>query len=305
MPLSDIDYDLYSIEVRNSGNARAQNVKIKLTQSEELEVRNWVVDTIPSSIPYQEIESENAIDLNVANFFPDDQIKISIVVSRGRIEPPFVSVRSDGSNGIRKVKAPAGTDERDVRRDLLSLALTLIFAQFFISFILMRFSNWRAKKNYKKRMENAFHPSRNNLGFLLLHSGSYDLAKQLFEKAIMEGDTYPLTFSNLMLAKYFLNEVDDIERLIHSSRWPSGADHDRAVLAFNEALYFLNEGDEDKGMELLEEALSLSAEIKKYCEFSAIVGDLIGKVPKIQISIDRSSAVVAKKPTWREWLTPA
>lgn len=254
-----------SFTIKNLGGVAAKNVVISL-MLKEAEINDIAIN---SSIGLKEKSREktkNSLKITYSNFMPNEKVTINLILSKQ--EKPTVDVRSDlslGQDSSELILVNSNfLDLNKASEKIVPVSALLVLCLFLIFYI-----RW---VKYIKGAKFFNHTSKNNAGFVLLHSGLTDQAEKIFLSAIDNGEYSQLTLSNLALCQAIKGEFNTADALLKATNFDTESKHGKAVVLFNKALIKLIVGDKQASQELLKESIQLSSkEIKRYCQLSILL----------------------------------
>lgn len=259
------DFTFSSIEISNSGNVAASNVIIVVT-SKLAEIRDLA---ITASEGLQEISRDrtpNGLRLTYKTLLPKESVTLNIILTAP--EDIKADVRSDATLG-KEVDRYVGSS--DPARNKWNRIAELVVPGSGLVALLMLLAGVRLFR----RSGMSLNSSRNNTGFLMLHSGLIAGAESIFWAAIKDGDCNPITLSNYALCKAALGEFEEAEKYIASANFIGSSGHAKAVVIFNQAIIHLLSGQKDEAANLLKNSINYSKkEIPRYCVHSKFLDEV-------------------------------
>lgn len=250
-----------TLTIQNLGGVPAKNVIVSITLK-EADIKDVSINTnIGLKEKSQEIKKKS-LKVIYGNFMPDEKVMINLILSKA--EKPEIDVRSDSSLGqdgnnlvqtTKKANFLNRLSEKIV--PLSAMLVTFLFTWIFIK------SKGVTLLNLK---------SRNNAGFVLVHSGLTDQAEKIFLLAVDHGDYSRVTLSNLALCQAIKGNTNKAEALLKATDFDVESKHGKAVVLFNKALIKLIENEKQEALDYLKQAIQLSPkEIRKYCKLSILL----------------------------------
>jgi hypothetical protein len=256
------DFSFSSIEVSNAGNLAAQNVEINIS-SKSAEIRDFAVTVSDGLKEVFREKTDNGLHIKYATLLPKEVVTFNLILSAP--ESIIVSVRSDDSRGEQvdrnvTTKSPALSNWNRIAELTIPVGSTLAIVAMTASLLLLRRFNRKSSDGH-----DYDYSSRNNTGFLMLHSGLVDKAESVFSAAIQAGQCDQHTLANYALCKAAQGEFDEANRLISAAEFRPNSGHRKAIILFNQALIFFLNGDKDNFLKTLKESLLYSkSEIVSY-----------------------------------------
>jgi Tfp pilus assembly protein PilF len=120
--------------------------------------------------------------------------------------------------------------------------------------------------------------SLNNFAFVLLHQGDVAKAKHLLESAINKGEGGSHVLANYALCLAASGDSTQVNKYISASEFYASSDHDKSIVLFNKAIISLTQGNEEKFINELKEAVKKSKnEIFSYLNYSEFTKEIIKK----------------------------
>lgn len=254
------DIAFATITVENDGGLAAKRVSLLVT-FKTAEIRDLsVVTKVGSRDSTRRVKPKSA-ELTFETIVPKESITLNLLLSSP--ERPSISVRSEASLGLEGPLERRSSARMSKINEFLAYAvpLTGVLLGTFVALVTALMRRW----GYLELLSS----DRNNAGFLLLHHGFVDDARDILTSALHAGRYDPYTLSNLALCKALKGEYEPARRLLRAAEFRERSGHGKAVVLFNEALVFLVEGKKDEAMATLKKALASSpAQIRRYCQRS-------------------------------------
>ncbi|MFL6674244.1 MAG: tetratricopeptide repeat protein [Massilia sp.] len=258
------DLAFSTLTISNRGGAPAKNVSI-VVSLKSAEIRDYAVDSNSAIKELDRSHAKSGLRLKYEAILPKDIITVNLLLST--LEKPAIEVRSDTKIGEEVLVSSNDSDKVKIgRAQFLLKSLPSAAAALLLGIVLLYIAN---------RILLLSSKSRNNTGFLLLHSGLTDEADAVLSAAVREGSADLYTLSNYALCKGVKGNLDDARKLIHAANFREQSGHAKAVVRFNEGLIHLFSGDKANALVSLQEAVHLSPKnIKRYCQRSILADPL-------------------------------
>ncbi|EHZ2645124.1 hypothetical protein K5N42_001738 [Vibrio parahaemolyticus] len=209
--------------------------------------------------------SDNKLKLTIGTLLSDETISLTYLLDNS-VDIDF-TLRSNSSLGESGSPYSKIRDEESSWLKILKATISL--ASVFGSFLLLLIF-----RGYIKEFSTGL--GRNNVGFVLLHSGAYELAESIFLDSIKNGKNTEYAYSNYAAALAVQGKVNDVHKYIRAGEYVAQASHTKAVLEMNKAIVSYHKGDFKEAKEQLELALALSkAPIKNYIAKSVIFDGMV------------------------------
>jgi len=266
-----------TLNIRNDGQQKAQSVVIEgdVTPSAQLIEKNIsfssgrATDFIDQSTPQK-------LRVIVPTFFPGDRVSIPILISGSAPNNFSVSVHSNEKMATRDKTgnlAPSG---------FVNIK-TLIFAVMVTAFVGYSVNILIDYRRYKKKREqlnslsrrSSFTPSKNNLGFLMMHNELLGEAEELFRKDIGTGDADLITIAHLAALEAIKENSDLSDKLFAAADWPTTDQHTRANISLDRFIAAASKRAFSEAEIHLLDAIRLSSDIIEYLENSKLIKRLV------------------------------
>ncbi len=277
-----VKVSLFWLRVKNNGDAPSKQVEISVKFPDGIKVRAHKV--VSSNAPLAKINQVSSEGHNLVfatdNLLPDESISISLMIDSAFAAKPDVIVRSSNTIGELYKSSPAKNNSvlSVLNRTIIVTTIPLLTGLSSLLVLLI----FRLRK-----FNLSLFSSKNNAGFVLLHKGNYQLAQEIFKSAIITEGAEPILLSNFALSSALSGEVNVALSTIESAEWWASLGRQKAIVYFNKALIYGQNGDEALCLEALKKAFELSpSDIKSYCEMSTIVIELSSKYSSVKKEIE-------------------
>lgn len=251
------DFTFSSVEVSNSGNVAANNVVVVVT-SKVAEIRDLAITASEGLQELSRDRTPKGLRLRYKTLLPKESVNLNLILTMP--EDVKVDVRSDATLGKQVGRYNEYLDS--TRNDWNRIAELIVPAGGLLAVLVLI-----ACLRIFGRTGLIYIPaSKNNAGFLLLHSGLAARAEIIFRSAIREGDCNPITLSNYALCMAALGNFDEAKKYMDSAKFRKSYGHAKAVIIFNQSLICLLANEKDEAARLLKESVDYSKkEILRYC----------------------------------------
>ena len=256
-----------TIVARNAGSVAARSVRLVIDAGPATRIRDRRITLSSGAAGTYSIAdtSRGRLALTIPVFAAAEQVTIGLLLdSPGNA--PTVSMKSDASIGAvdARERPKTGGVLQSIMDDVPLYFGGLVLLQGLLLIILRTLRGSSTYDGYG---------SRNNAGFLLLHSGQVAEAVRHFQSAIDShgaNDSHP--FANLALALELAGDPSRADQMLKAAAFYASTSHQKALVAFNRGLLQFNRGQIADGQEALGEALQHSKkEVMRYLGFSEIV----------------------------------
>jgi tetratricopeptide (TPR) repeat protein len=138
----------------------------------------------------------------------------------------------------------------------------------------------------------------NNTAFVLIQEGLIKEAHALLSKAIAIGRGDSHSFANYGLVRGLEGDTEGARKHFDIAKWWARTPHERAVIAYNEAILLIHEeGPKAEIINLLRKAFALSrSAIAEYCDLNVMIKDAAQRIPDIWSLIEREKN---RQKRWR------
>lgn len=273
---------LLTIRVGNLGSKEANSTELAIKFEKDVSVLDKQIKM--SSAPAGKFE-DHSKESNVVNlFFPallaGETATISLMVDTPIQKTPEIGLRSAvsiGNEGPFIIEKPQEINRKEsFGKALVALVPIAAFLQLFLVGLL--------SGKFRSRISRFIPTTRsiNNTAFLYIHQGLHKEAEQLLRNQIRTSGADAISLANYDLALCLNSKMEEGKKRLKATEWYSRLNHEKAVVAFNNALVSFTEDKLEEGKNYLEEALKLNKhEITRYCEFSELVKMYKEKYPEI------------------------
>ncbi|HVK94675.1 MAG TPA: tetratricopeptide repeat protein [Noviherbaspirillum sp.] len=255
-----------SLTLSNVGGAAAKHVLVSVAL-ETSEIKDLAISTAKGLRETTRERTPNRIRLVYDNLLPQEQVTINLLLTKE--ERPTVSVRSDASLGQEIQQLDGKGNESKSKLNIVAQKLVPLMSAATILLAIGLFSYLRRRGI---GIISGRDSDRNNTGFVLLHSGLTAEAEITFSEAIRAGNFDHFTLSNAALCKAVQGKPDEANGLLKAATFSKAMGHAKAVILFNEGLIHLQQGDKQRAISLLKEAILLSPkQVPHYCQMSVLL----------------------------------
>jgi hypothetical protein len=273
---------LLTIRVGNLGSKEANNTELAIKFEKDVSVLDKQIKM--SSAPAGKFEDHskenNAVHLYFPTLLAGETATISLMVDTPIQKIPEIGLRSAasiGKEGPFILEKPLETNKKEsFGKALVALVPIAAFLQLFLLGLL----SGKVRSRIRRFIPTT--RSINNTAFLYIHQGLQKDAEQLLENEIRTSGADAFSLANYGLALCLNGKMEEGKKRLNASEWYSRLNHEKAVVAFNNALVALTEDDIEGGKKHLHNALKLNKhEITRYCEFSELVKMFKEEYPEI------------------------
>lgn len=273
---------LLTIRVGNLGSKEANSTELAIKFEKDVSILDKQIKM--SSAPAGKFEDHSKVSNAVNLYFPvllaGETATVSLMVDTPIQKIPEIGLRSAvsiGKEGPFILEKPQETNKKELfGKALVALVPIAAFLQLFLVGLLSR----KIRSHIRR-----FIPitrSINNTAFLYIHQGLLKDAEQLLKNEITTRGADAFSLANYGLALCLNGKIEEGKKRLKATEWYSRLNHEKAVVAFNNALVALAEDDLEEGKKYLDVALKLSKhEITRYCKFSELVKMYKEKYPEI------------------------
>ena len=261
-----------TVRFANVGNVAANSVVGTLETSAE------ILEFNVSSEPGTKIQTaldQNTISLTLDHILPGETISITYLLPRESLVD--FTLRSDKSFGSKGSLTRIELEPRSFLNTLVGNLLPLLI----LITLAMSVSVGIFFKKVSREISRG--NSKNNIGFVLLHSGCFEEAKAALKNAILEGEEGAHALANLASCLALSGDFDSARRYLDAAEFLARTKHEKAVCKFNGSIVSNAAHEFDDGQKLFDEALELSSsEIKSYCRSSKVWDQMVVADPSIR-----------------------
>jgi hypothetical protein len=264
-----------SAKIANTGGQAAKNVTavFKILDSNFMEFKANSSSGGDQSTKIS--DDKKTVMLSVKSLLPGEIINTAFLLSKeAKVD---VQLRSDNSIGkAGQTYRVENTKKDKINRFLgdfvpLLIVMTMLPLLFIIKYI----------------RNSAYGYSKNNVGFVLLHSGLNKEANEILNAAVRNGEGGSLAISNYALTLAINNNIVDAQKYIVAAGFLARGKLDRAVIKFNFAIISFLGGNEKITIQYLNESIQLSKrEILNYCKYSVHIKDIMNKCNDVKTLIE-------------------
>lgn len=247
----------------NIGGKAAQNVTAVVNTGYAKLLEYKVTSESNANVVSEQI-SDNKLKLTIGTLLSDETISLTYLLDNS-VDIDF-TLRSNSSMGEAGYPYSKLRDEQSAWLNILkaTISLSSVFGSLVLLLLL---------RGYIKEFTTGL--GKNNVGFVLLHSGVYDQAARIFLDSIKNGRDTELAYSNYAAALALQGNVDEAPKYIRAGEYIAQTSHTKAVLEMNKAIVSYHKGDFDRAKEQLEKAVALSKKrIKNYIAKSIIFDEM-------------------------------
>lgn len=225
-------------------------------------------------------ETDQQIDFSMPCLHPNERVAVSFLLESLVSPEPSISLKSSKSIGKKlSFTGPTAPEKASLLRRILS-SLTPLFFGLIMTLALLLTVKFRLLPRLPRSS------CLNNNGFVFLHKNLNDLAERLLQRAVEQGENGPHAISNYATSLAIAGKGADALKYVEAAEFLARSPHEKAVVAFNQALISLNAQDTQSARKQLEKALALSKkEISFYCRSSSLFLDLTATEPDIRALI--------------------
>lgn len=258
-----------NIILENIGAKKAENVKIEIHSASknisEAKASSSLGGTINSA---QAKIVDGTVNFSIPTLLPEERISISLLLNTASLSKPDVTIRSDSS--VAKLSTPNKLESKKETNEFLPKLLVILITVFLPMAVILIL---KLKKYSPNRVD-----SLNNFAFVLLHQGDVAKAKNLLESAINKGEGGSHVLANYALCLAASGDSTQANKYISASEFYASSDHDKSIVLFNKAIISLTQGNEEKFINELKEAVKKSKnEIFSYLNYSEFTKEIIKK----------------------------
>ena len=261
-----------SLKFSNIGSEPAKNVSAefhsKTAEILEFKITNEGGAEIDKTIS----KDKSSVSLNVKTLLPNEIVSITYLLNKeSSLEFKMRSERSIGKPGaIYKVEKSRSSILNDFFGDFIPFLIFIAIMPLFFMFKFLRRSI-------------SIGSSKNNIGFVLLHTGQPDEAVTVLKHAIENGEDGSHALANYAAALAVQDELDKSQKYIEAARFLARTKHEIAICDFNNTIIEHVAGNNEKSQSFFKSALSLSkSEILSYAEKSLLLKEMIVKNVKLK-----------------------
>lgn len=250
-----------SVELRNVGDLPASNV-VAMIKVPAGTVQDIEIDAALAPGIEQEIEGGQVV-LKFTRLLPSEAVTVNLLSTWPGA--PSVVMRSDNSIGRAASPVPVSVAKDKSRANRVAAVLVPISAAIFTLVGVWWTLRFRKVLDHSR----AVFPNRNNAAFVLLHGGLVEEASRILASSLKEGSYDAHILSNMAVCEQLVGEDGKAKGYVNAARFVGKTKHTDAVVAFNEAIISILDGDVSRFKERLAHAYSQSPlEIKRYIENS-------------------------------------
>lgn len=262
-------YTFSSVRVANTGDAPAKDVTLTVLNSKGATLESHSVATSRSRpMVYIRRNSQGFLTVTLPVLLPSEALDLAVLyTARGPVVPEVI-VKS--SNSLAKRYLPQASNPWSER-------LRLFFA-FLIVAIVPVFLAKMARRNMGIFLD--LMPSKNDSGFLILHSGLAKEASDIFGEAIKSGSNGSLILSNYGASLAILGEHDRADRLIYTAEEWAKTPNQRGTVLLNRAIAEFCVGKVDQALDSMKDAKRASTGIETYFRRSKLCQELFANNPE-------------------------
>ncbi|MGF6116677.1 hypothetical protein ABIE30_000655 [Janthinobacterium lividum] len=246
--------------IRNQGGVTAKNVVLKI-DFPSASITDYSIESASGLKPKsQSIDKQKAVFV-FETLVPSDAVTVGLLTTTS--ETPEISLRSNDSLGKLEDKRAITSAREKVNRFAVYYIPLLGGLAILVLIYLIRI---RRRVEIEATQPD---PSKNDMGFVLLHQGLFTEAETILDYAILSGEDGAYSLSNLATCRAKNGRIQEARSLISAASFIAQNNHERAVVVFNGALISLFAGDTNDFFAKLKDAAVLSSEsIKEYSDYS-------------------------------------
>lgn len=274
---------LLTIRVGNLGSKEANDTELVIKFEKDISVldKQIKMSSAPAGKFEDHTKKSNVVNLYFPTLLAGETATISLMVDTPIQKTPEVGFRSAVSIGkegpfVREVP-PETNKKESFEKALVALVPIAAFLQLFLIGLL--------SGKVRSRISRFIPTTRsiNNTAFLYIHQGLHEDAERLLRNEIRTSGANAISLANYGLALCLNGKIEEGKKRLKAAEWHSRSNHERAIVAFNNALVAFAEDNFQEGKNFLGDALKLSKhEITRYCEFSELVKGYKEKYPEIE-----------------------
>lgn len=251
--------------IENRGGVAARNV-VFTVEYPGASITDYSIESPSGVKPKSQSIDKSRAEFEFDTFVPSEQLTFSFLTSAPSV--PKISLRSDSSLGT---SLPEETTKISARRERANEFVSRVIPIVGLISILLAIPLFYVFREYFGRVGS----SRNNIAFLLLHQGLIEYAEAILMETLQHGEDGPFALSNLAVCKAKSGHIEDANRLNRAAQFYAVGKHEKAVVAFNDALIALAADKKEEFFEKLKNAVLLSPKrIKEYCGYSSHLNEI-------------------------------
>lgn len=258
-----------TLKFANIGRVSAKNVSLVVTSMLSDFIELNVSASNGAKLTAFITDDKNKISITVPSLLPDEIITVTYLLERESTVD--LSLRSDetiGSEGPIYTLSNSNSKKSILNNFLGDFVPFLIVIPIALLFF--------AKKYYDNNSSRS--TSKNNTAFVLLHSKLINKAEQIFRRSILNGEDGAHCLANYAGTLGCLNRIEEAKSYLFAAKFLAVTKHEKAIVAFNEAIIYFHEDDIDASIKAFENAIALSdKEIKMYSSNSLIINEMKSK----------------------------
>ncbi len=253
-----------SLTLANIGNEPARNVVAKFDAGTAKIIEFKIDNKEGAQISEERLTDESSKKINIEALLPDEKLSVTYLLNqKSKIEFSVRSNKSAGTPGsIYKVEKDRNSILNNFFGDFIPL-LIVLSAMPLIFIIRVLKSSSRGG-------------CRNNIGFVLLHNGLYEEAKEFLEQALKNGDaegTHALANYACLIA--IEGDKEKAKTYLDSAVFLANSKHEHAICELCSAIISFNSGNFSDTEKSVREAIKLSKfEIKSYFKSSPLLRNI-------------------------------
>lgn len=261
-----------SAKIANIGGQAAKDVIAVLKIKSAIFQEFRATSSTGSNVSIEIDKDKHTATLSLKSLLPGEIISAAYLLSNeANVEMQLKSDKSIGkANQIYKTDSSNKSKLNKFLEDFVPLLIAIAVAP--LALIL----------RYLRRSSSVV-SCKNNNGFVLLHTGINNDAREMLCSAVKNGETGSYALSNYALSLAISGNIEDANKYISAAGFLAKGKHEQAVFKFNSSIIHHLAGDDNTAFEKMSEAIKLSKkEIVMYCRNSVHVKDMIASNAKFK-----------------------
>ena len=250
----------------NSGNVSAKNVNatFDITNAKLLEFK--VINKNGAKLDFKNMDDQK-VEVFLENLLSDESVTITYLLDNN--SDIGFTLRSDSSMGVEGNPYLNAITGKEGMLKLVERVVSIAM------FGLMVLSLMLVKRTLSEHIKGS---GRNNMGFVLLHSGAYEQASEIFRECLKAGKDGEFVYSNYAAALAVQGDLENADKFLRAAEFVVSKKRTKAILEMNRSIVLFYKGDSLKSKIHLDLALSQSERtIEEYVRNSFLFSAMLKK----------------------------